>query len=198
MGKKKEKMAEEQQNVEAEANPSEEAGTAEAADVDGEQPEPTAEDLTEALEAAKAKADETWEQLVRSRAEVENLRRRHDKELENAHKYALDSFVKELLQVWDSIELGMMAADENADIGKIREGMELTLKLFADTMGKFNVERIDPNGEPFNPDLHQAMSMQPRDDVPANTVVTVVQKGCTLNGRLVRPALVMVSQEPPK
>ncbi len=196
MGKKKEEMTEETAQAEGNDNPAMEEVA--GGDADGEQPEPTAEDLTVALEEAKARADETWEQLVRARAELENLRRRHDKELENAHKYALDGFVKELLQVWDSIELGLLAADENADITKIREGMELTLKLFADTMAKFNVERVDPENEPFNPELHQAMSMQPRDDVPPNTVTTVVQKGCTLNGRLVRPALVMVSQEPAK
>lgn len=160
-----------------------------------EEREPTREELIQALEEARAKADANLDQMARARADTENLRKRHEKELENAHKYALDSFIKELLQVWDSMELGMAAAaDEATDVIRIREGMELTLKLFGDTMGKFNVERIDPEGEPFNPDMHQAMSMQPRDDVPPNTVVTVIQKGCTLNGRLVRPALVMVSQ----
>jgi molecular chaperone GrpE len=99
--------------------------------------------------------------------------------------------------VWDSLELGHNAAqDETADVPKLREGTELTLKMLSDAMGKFGVEQIDPLNEVFNPELHQAMSMQPRADVPANTVVAVVQKGYTLNGRLVRPAMVMVSQAP--
>lgn len=165
----------------------------EASDTDTE---PTLEELAAELEAEKAKVMEHWDRLTRAQAEIENLRRRHSRDLENAHKYALDGFVKDLLQVRDSMELGLNAADSAGDeaLDKLREGMELTIKLFDDVMGRFNVERIDPDGEPFNPDLHQAMSMQPRDDVPANTVVAVVQKGYTLNGRLVRPALVMVSQ----
>ena len=151
--------------------------------------------LTMLLEDTRAKADEANNQLLRLRAEMENMSRRQAKELENAHKFALDSFVKELLQVRDSLELGQAAAEApDADVAKLREGTELTLKLLRDVMAKFGVERIDPEGEPFNPDYHQAMSMQPRSDVPANTVVNVVQSGYLLNGRLVRPALVMVSQ----
>jgi len=147
------------------------------------------------LEQARAKADEHYEQMMRAHAELENLKRRHERDLENAHKYALDKFVAELLGVWDSLELGHSAAqDENADVQKLREGTELTLKMLSDAMGKFGVEQIDPMNQPFDPELHQAMSMQPRADVPANTVVAVVQKGYRLNGRLVRPAMVMVSQ----
>jgi molecular chaperone GrpE len=154
-----------------------------------------AEDLTKLLEDARAKADERWDQLLRARAEMENLKRRHERELENAHKYALDSFVRELLQVWDSLELGHSAAqDETADVERLREGTELTLRLFRDVMNKFGVEELDPLGEPFNPEYHQAMSMQPRADMPPNRVATVVQRGYLLNGRLVRPALVIVSR----
>lgn len=93
------------------------------------------------------------------------------------------------------MELGLGAAgEEGADLAKLQEGLELTLKLFSDVMEKFDVKQIDPAGQPFDPELHQAMSVQPRDDVPPNTVVVVVQKGYTLNDRLVRPALVIVSQ----
>lgn len=153
------------------------------------------QDLNLMLEDARAKADEHYEQLLRARAELDNVHRRQERELENAHKFALEGFVKELLQVWDSLELGLQAAQgENANLEKVREGTELTLKLMANVMGKFNVDQVDPDGEPFDPQLHQAMSIQPRDDVPPNTVVQVVQKGYTLNGRLVRPAMVMVSQ----
>lgn len=159
-----------------------------------EQHAATVEELTAELEAARAKADENWDLLLRARAETENLRRRQAAELEKAHKYALDGFVRELLQVRDSLELGHDAAQEaDADIGKLREGTELTLKLLSDVMAKFGVESVEPLNQPFNPELHQAMTMQPRSDVPPNTVVAVLQKGYTLNGRLVRPALVMVS-----
>jgi molecular chaperone GrpE len=166
-------------------------------ETDSDIAETSAEDLLDLLEKARAKADEHYDQMMRAHAELENLKRRHARDLENAHKYALDKFVAELRGVWDSLELGHNAAqDETADVPKLREGTELTLKMLSGAMGKFGVEQIDPLNEVFNPELHQAMSMQPRADVPANTVVAVVQKGYTLNGRLVRPAMVMVSQAP--
>ena len=151
--------------------------------------------LQKQLEEALGKAEKNLEMALRAKAELENATRRHEQDLEKAHKFALDSFVKELLQVWDSLELGIQAGQaEGAGIDKLLEGSELTLKLLSDVMNKFGVEQIDPDGKPFNPEEHQAMSMQPRDDVPPNTVVAVVQKGYKLNGRLVRPAMVMVSQ----
>ncbi len=160
-----------------------------------EQRAATPAELEAELAAARAKADENWDQLLRARAEMENIRRRHANELEKAHKYALDGFVRELLQVRDSLELGQGAArEEGADIEKLREGTELTLKLLGDVMTKFGVEAIEPLGETFDPQFHQAMATQPRDDVASNTVVAVVQKGYVLNGRLVRPAMVMVSR----
>jgi molecular chaperone GrpE len=185
------------------AGASEDAGTAEGTEkeasvtVEVEPQSDSPERLTALLEDARAKADDHWNQLLRAQAELENQRRRHATELEKAHKYALDGFVRELLQVRDSLELGHDAAsDDGADVEKLREGTELTLKLLTDVMGKFGVEQIHPDGEPFNPELHQAMTMQPRGDVPPNTVVSVVQKGYLLNGRLVRPALVIVSRAP--
>jgi molecular chaperone GrpE len=154
-----------------------------------------AADLQHLLEDARAKADEHWDQLMRVTAELENTRRRYERELEGARKFALERFVDELLPVRDSLELGVNAASESqADAAKLHEGMELTLKMLGDVMHKFGVAVVDPMGEPFDPNLHQALSMQPRDDVPPNTVVVVVQKGYTLNGRLVRPAMVMVSR----
>jgi molecular chaperone GrpE len=147
------------------------------------------------LEDARAKADEHWDMLMRARAEAENLKKRHEKELENAHKYAIDRFVTEILPVRDSMELGLNAAtDENGDLAKLIEGTELTLKLLTDVMGKFGIEEVNPVGQPFNPEFHQAMAMQPSADAEPNTVLTVVQKGYTLNGRLVRPAMVLVAQ----
>lgn len=156
------------------------------------------EHLTALLEDARAKADESWDQLLRARAEMENIKRRQANELEKAHKFALDGFVRELLAVRDSLELGHKAAlEEGANVKKLREGTELTLKLLRDVMAKFGVEQLDPQGKPFDPEYHQAMTMQPRDDVPPNTVVTVVQKGYLLNGRLARPAMVIVSAAAP-
>jgi len=153
------------------------------------------EELTRLLEDARSKADEHWDKLVRLQADMDNLSKRHARELESAHKFALDSFVRELLQVWDSLELGHNAAqDEEADVAKLREGTELTLKLFGDVMAKFGVEQVNPVGQPFDPEYHQAMTMQPREDMEPNHVVSVVQKGIILNGRLVRPAMVIVSQ----
>jgi molecular chaperone GrpE len=170
---------------------------ADAAQVEaGGNPETDPAQLTMLLEDARSKADQAHDQLLRTRAEMENMSRRQAKELENAHKFALEGFVKELLQVRDSLELGHAAAQEaDADVAKLREGTELTLKLLGDVMSKFGVERIQPEGEPFNPEFHQAMSMQPRADLPPNTVTTVIQSGYLLNGRLVRPALVMVSTQ---
>jgi molecular chaperone GrpE len=175
----------------AEANEGEPVGEETAATADDPPPQ-----FQALLEDARARADDHWDQLLRTRAEMENLQRRQARELENAHKFALDGFVRELLQVRDSLELGYDAAHSSgADLAKLREGTELTLKLMADTMTKFGVDVVAPEGEPFNPELHQAITLVPRDDLPANIVVTVVQKGYRLNGRLVRPAMVIVSRQ---
>lgn len=158
--------------------------------------EPSVAELSAALDAARAEIEESRNQVLRARAELENIKRRHAQELEKAHKFALDAFVRELLQVRDSLELGYAAALEStASIEQLREGTALTLKLLGDVMDRFGVGVIDPLNQPFDPEFHQAMSMQPRDDLPPNTVALVVQKGYTLNGRLVRPALVVVSQQ---
>jgi len=154
-----------------------------------------AADLRPLLEDARAKADENYDRFMRATAELENARRRAERDLEAARKFALERFVAELLPVRDSLELGIGAAGEaQADAAKLHEGMQLTLRMLEDAMQKFGVERLDPQGAPFDPNLHQALSVQPRDDVPPNTVVVVVQKGYALNGRLVRPAMVMVSR----
>ncbi|MBA1333159.1 molecular chaperone GrpE, partial [Candidatus Endoriftia persephone str. Guaymas] len=152
---------EEKQQSEQSAEQAEEmaAPENEAEVVDAESVEVVAEkDLVRLLEDARSKADEHWDALVRARAEIENLRKRHERDLENAHKFALDRFTQDLLQVWDSLELGHQAAqDENVDVARLREGTELTLKLLNDVMSKNQVEQIDPEGEAFNPEFHQAM-----------------------------------------
>ena len=169
--------------------------TIELADQKQGEQEAASEDLTLLLEDARAKADEHYSQLLRTQAELENLRKRTARDLENAHKFALEKFMVELLPVRDSLELGLAAAVESGqtDPEKLKEGMELTLKMFADAMAKFGARPVDPQGQKFNPELHQAMSMQQAPDHEPNTVLTVVQKGYQLNERLIRPALVIVS-----
>ena len=158
-----------------------------------------ADAMSSELAALQKKADEHYDQLMRAHAEIENLKRRHTQELEKAHKYALDKFVGELLTIWDSLELGLQAAqNDEADVASLREGTELTVKMFGDVMEKFNVERINPEGEAFNPEFHQAMSMVPNAEMAPNTVMAVMQKGVSLNGRLIRPAMVVVSQAMPE
>jgi len=153
------------------------------------------EHLQQQLADAEAKAKEHWDQLLRVKAEQENLRRRHEREVENAHKYALERFAQELLPVIDSLEMGAeAAAAEGATLEKVREGTELTLKMLLSTMDKFGIKAVHPEGEPFNPEYHQAMSMLESPEHAANTVMNVMQKGYTLNERLIRPAMVVVSK----
>lgn len=154
-------------------------------------------ELKQSLDEARAKADTHWNDLLRSRAEMENVRRRAERDVENAHKFALERFVSELLPVKDSLEMGIIAANDAEQI-KLREGMELTLKMLSAALNKFGVREVNPHNERFNPELHQAMTVQPNATLPPNTVITVYQKGYTLNERLIRPALVIVSQSPEK
>ncbi len=153
------------------------------------------EELILLLEDARNKADEHWNQVLRVQAEMENLRKRAARDLESAHKFALDRFVADLLPVKDSLELGLAAAQDNSvgAVQKLREGTELTLKMLTQVLEKFGVREINPQGEPFNPEFHQAMTLQPSSQVPPNTVMNVFQKGYVLNDRLVRPAMVVVS-----
>lgn len=156
---------------------------------------PTHEQLLSAVEDARAKADENWNQLLRTRAELDNLQRRAQRDVESAHKYALERFVQELLPVKDSLELGLAAASaEGAGAEKVREGVDLTLRMLASVFEKFGVKEINPVGERFNPEMHQAMAAQETAQSEPNTVLNVVQKGYSLNDRLVRPALVVVAK----
>ena len=148
------------------------------------------------LEDARNKADEHWNELLRAKADMENLRRRQARDLENAHKHALDKFVTELLPVYDSMELGFNAANaEEASLDAVRGGLEMTMKMFLSSINKFGLEPVNPaNGDDFDPELHQAMAMQPMEGVEANKIIAVAQKGFQFNGRLLRPAMVVVSQ----
>ncbi len=146
------------------------------------------------LEDAKAQAADSLDQLMRTRAEMENIRRRSEKELSNARKYALEKFAQELLPVMDSMEMGVAAAtDENADVAKLREGTEMTLKMFETAIEKFGIKSVHPKGEVFNPEHHQAMTMIDSPEHEPNMIIDVMQKGYLLNERLVRPAMVVVS-----
>jgi molecular chaperone GrpE len=147
------------------------------------------ETLQQQYEAAKTKADENWDQYLRLQAEMDNLRKRSTKQVEDAHKFASQKIVEALLPVIDSLEMGMQA---EGDLDSIREGMNLTMQQFESVMEKFSIAVVNPLGEVFNPDLHQAMSMQPCENQENNTISMVMQKGYTLSGRLIRPAMVMV------
>ncbi|EHQ52414.1 MULTISPECIES: nucleotide exchange factor GrpE [Ectothiorhodospira] len=152
--------------------------------------------LLKQLEDAQKQAQDHWDKLVRAQAELENLRKRMSRDVENAHKYALERFAGELLPVKDSLEMGLDAARGEADLNKIREGTELTLKMLEQVMAKQGIEVVDPAGQRFDPERHQAMSMQENAELEPNTVMTVLQKGYALNDRLLRPAMVIVSKAP--
>ncbi len=155
-------------------------------------PEKSADSLEAQLEDAQAKATENWESYLRAKAEMDNLRRRNTRDVESAHKYGIEKFVTELLPVLDSMAMGLATEDASAE--SLREGMEMTMNMLEKMLEKLSIEEIDPLNEKFDADKHQAMTMQPNADVEPNTVIAVMQKGYALNGRLIRPAMVMVSK----
>ncbi|MDO6539898.1 nucleotide exchange factor GrpE [Alteromonas stellipolaris] len=154
-------------------------------------------ELETALSEAQATIKEQQDSVLRARADVENARRRAEMEVEKARKFALERFAGELLPVVDNLERAIELTDgENEAVKPLLEGVEMTHKSFLSTIEKFGLSLIDPQGETFNPDLHQAMSMQESADLAPNTVMAVMQKGYQINGRLLRPAMVMVSRAP--
>jgi len=160
---------------------------------DGDQ-EPTLEEIIEQLQIDTAAAEDA---SLRAQADAQNIKRRAEQDVEKARKFALERFCKELLPVIDNLERALEAAPANEKVVRpVAEGVELTLKSFVEAMKKFNIEVVNPLGEPFDPQFHQAMSMVENDEVEPNTVTLVMQKGYTLNDRLVRPAMVMVSKAP--
>lgn len=172
-----------------------EAPAAEQAAQDASAPEQAADHWRQQAEALAAQLEQARDQTLRAQAELQNVKRRAQLDVEKAHKYALDRFVESLLPVVDSLEKGVESASRaEGSHEAMKEGMDLTLKLFLDTLSRFKVEPINPEGEPFDPNFHQAMSMVPNPQVEANTVLTVFQKGYTLNERVVRPAMVVVSK----
>jgi len=162
-------------------------------EVDGNEPVDESCQTLSDLEKAQSEAQENWDRYLRSAAELENVRKRASRDVENAHRFALERFSRELLAVRDSLEMGLAA--ESASVESLLEGSEATLKILGTTMQQFGIEVVDPAGEPFDPEFHEAISMQPSDDVEPGSVVTVVQKGYSLNGRLLRPAMVVVAAD---
>ncbi len=159
------------------------------ASTEGSEPE-------DALAVAQAEVAKLKDMMVREQAETQNVRKRVQRDVENARKFALEKFVGELLPIMDNLERAMAAAGEEEAVKPVLEGVELTYKTFVDTLAKFNVTQIDPVGEPFDANFHQAMTMVPNPDMEPNSVMDVMQKGYTLNERLVRPAMVVVSKAP--
>lgn len=154
-----------------------------------------ADELQGALDQAQAEAAQYRDQAVRAMAEAENTRKRAQRDVESARKFALERFAGELLGVRDSLELGLKAAEDNAgDFDKLKEGMDMTYRMLASSMEKAGIETINPEGEVFNPEFHEAVSTQPSDDLPANSVAAVMQKGYMLNGRVLRAAMVTVAK----
>lgn len=187
-----------QNNAEPQVETVEEQQAAAAAEADAAPAEPTAEEKLVALEAELATVKKALgEADIRAQAEIQNMRRRAERDVQHAHKFALEKFAGDLLSVADNLERGLGAlAAEDESVKAAREGIELTLKSLLDVFGKYNLEQISPSDEPFNPELHEAMTMVPVPGVDPNTVIDVLEKGYQLNGRLIRPARVVVSKAP--
>ncbi len=186
-----------------EANPTEQSSAPEPEQVTSEAAQneaaaaETPQDLQQQLEAAQAQSNENRDLYMRTAAELENVRKRAEREALAARKYGVEKLAADLLGVRDSLELGLAAAaDENAEIKAVVEGLELTLKQLTDVLDKYGVKVLDPVGEAFNPDFHEAMTTQESTEHAPNTVMQVLQKGYQLHDRLLRPALVVVAKAP--
>jgi molecular chaperone GrpE len=155
------------------------------------------EDLVTRVQVLEEQLAAAQDQSLRVAADLQNVRRRAEQDVEKAHKFALEKFAGDLLPIVDSLERGLdLSSPDDESIRPMREGIELTLKMFADTLKRYHLEAIDPHGQPFNAEHHQAMAMQESADVEPNSVLKVFQKGYQLNGRLLRPAMVVVSKAP--
>ncbi len=186
-----------QAEIETEDDSDLQESSAEEKDVE-EQADFTLEEVLEKLAEEKEGAVRAREDLLRVQAEMQNLRRRTEQDIEKAHKYGQEKFSTELLTVMDNLERALAAASDYEDetVKAIYEGVDLTLKSFTDCFNRFHIGSVDPMGEPFDPQLHQAVTILENPDVEPNTVIEVMQKGYTLHGRVIRPAMVVVSKEP--
>jgi molecular chaperone GrpE len=154
---------------------------------------PSYEELEQKLTLSEKTAHDNWEKSVRAMAELDNVRRRAEREVANAHRYGLEKMINSLLPVADSLEQALQLADKNADVA-MHEGLELTMKLFLGVLEKHEVQQLDPIGAPFNPEEHEAMTIQASEGAAPNSVVAVFQKGYKLNDRVIRPARVVVAK----
>ena len=182
--------------VKADASSQEQTAEQEEAQVKEEDPQVTIAALKSQLEVLAKQALSDKEKMLRAVAEADNSRKRAEADVERERKYALEKFVKALIPVVDSLDMALEAGKskaENAEDAMV-QGVEATLRLFLKELSSFGVERINPVGEPFDPNVHQAISMVPSKDVKPNCIVSVMQKGFILNGRVVRPAMVMVAR----
>ena len=153
------------------------------------------EDIEQQLLDAQATIKDYWDQIMRLKAEIENNIKRASRDIENAHKFALRNFAESLLPILDSMEMGQQAAEgEKANLSSIVEGSQLTMTMFVQALEKHGLKQIDPIGESFDPDQHQAISIVEDENAESNTVISVMQKGFSLNDRLVRPAMVVVAK----
>lgn len=156
---------------------------------------PSHQELLKQLDEAEQKANQHWERILRMQADGENAARRAERDIQNAHKYALEKFVTELLPIIDSLELCISNADKDPkSAAAIIEGVNLTLKMLYAALEKFGIKQVNPVSEAFDPEFQQAISMQYDPKVKPGTVISVLQKGYTLNNRLLRPALVVVAK----
>lgn len=185
-----------EEEVQAQNNPEQaEQDTADTVEVSSEQS--VIDKLEAEIAQLRKQVADQQDAMLRIKADAENARRRASQDVEKAHKFALEKFANDLLPVVDNLERALGFIDKDNDtMNSVAEGVELTLKSFLDTVEKFGVQQLDPQGQPFNPEQHQAMSMMETADVPPNTVTFVMQKGYELNGRLLRPAMVGVSKAP--
>ncbi len=180
--------------------------TGEGSSADDAEPTPGATDEAESAQGGddevaqlREQLEQQKEEVLRAKAEMQNIRRRADIDVEKAHKFGTEKFVKELLPVVDSLEKAVESAQnqevQNEEVvSRIKEGVDMTLDMFIGALSKFNVEQINPVGEPFDPQKHEAMSMVPSNEAEPNTVIAVMQKGYLLHDRVVRPAMVMVAK----
>lgn len=156
---------------------------------------PSYEELIKQLNDAETKANANWDTVLRTQAEFENYKRRAERDIDHAHKYANERYIRELLDIFDSIDHSVLAAHaEQADLASIQKGLELTAKMLQNTLKKLNLTCIDPVGEVFNPSLHEAMNTQISTEHAPNTVIRVLQKGYQLHDRIIRPARVTVAK----
>lgn len=181
-----EAQAAEQQAAQQEADVEQSEQTQELSEV---------EQLQQQLAAAEQQVADIKDQMLRDQAETQNIRKRLQRDVENARKFALEKFVTELLPVLDNLERSIEAVGDDEALKPFREGVELTYKSFIDALEKFNVKQLNPIGEPFDANFHQAMTMVPNPDMEPNSVMDCMQKGYTLNDRLLRAAMVIVSKE---